>query len=156
MTRHVAIACAWLGLAIPAAAQAPEVRPPVQDARSFERAMQDAGADWAIVANAVASPSYLMNSVRGDALGRVEVMRASFAEAGTWLARRGQDDAADRMRRLLARLGAMRATLAQATPDQAEAQEIADAVSEACRACHETYREGDAAAGYRPRAGLLD
>ena len=57
---------------------------------------------------------------------------------------------------LLEALAFLRASLARAAPDQAEAEEAAAGVAETCAACHARHREGDATGGYRARPGLVD
>lgn len=154
---RVVLIAVWLGVLVPLAAQAPAARrADVVDAAGFRAIMRQAGADWAVVAETVDAPIYLLNGARGDALGRVERMRTDFEAVRRFLAGRQQTDAARAVEETLDGLGFMRTTLARAEPDQTEAQEIASAVGRACAACHAVYREGDAAKGFRARAGLIE
>lgn len=128
----------------------------VRDVRTFGEVMRQAGEDWTIVAEMTPAPIFQLNGARADGLGRVEHMQGDFEAVRAFLVARGQAEAAADVAELLDALAFMRATLARATPDQAEAEVASAGVTEACATCHARYREGDAAAGYRARAGLLD
>lgn len=157
LTRRVGAAvCVWSCLAALPGAQTPRARDRVRDAESFRAVMRESGVDLTIVQEAAAAPTYLLNSVRGDSLGRIEAMQRSFESVRTFLGSRGRHDAAMQVDELLDVLAAMRMTLARAEPDQTEAGEIVAAVVGACQACHARYREGDERSGYRARAGVLD
>ncbi len=139
-----------------AAAQAGKERVAVTDARGFADAMAGTGDDWGIISRAVEGPSYLLNSVRGDGLTRVEQMRTNLSAARRFLSDRGQAEAVQGIDRTLAALGGLRVVLALAEPDQSAAGEGVDAVSDACAACHARFREGSEQTGFRARPGLLE
>lgn len=146
-------ACGWAAIAASAQDRPAVV---VRDATAFAGAMARLGEDWMIVDEAIAGPTYLLNSVRGDGLTRLDRMTDLLSGARTFLKERSRTDAATLVETALQAVAALRVELTRAEPDQAAAQEEAAYVREACAACHGRFREGDAATGYRFRPGVLD
>lgn len=149
-----AAVCAAGTTMVPAAQERPV--PVVRDARTFAAAMVRINDDWTIVDAAIAGPTYLLNSVRGDGLTRLDRTTAHLTGAQAFLAERSRTDAAAFAGRALTAIAHLRAELARAEPDQAAAQEEAVLVSAACAACHDRFRDGDAVSGFRFKPGVID
>ena len=128
----------------------------VQDGTSFEAAMLRTGDAWEIVSRAVEGPSYLLNSVRGDGLTRLDLVRENLAGIRAFLLGRERHEAARLVDEALAAVADLRLEFAMAVPDQAAASGLSAEVTSACVACHARYRDGNAVQGFRPRPGLLD
>lgn len=121
----------------------------------FDAAMKVLGDASAIVESAVASPTYLLNSVRGDALTRVGQMRDHLGGVRGFFTVRKLVKGVQQADRTLRTLGDLREELARAEPDQAAAQDAWSEVSSSCAACHAMFREGNERDGYRFRAGSI-
>jgi hypothetical protein len=104
---------------------------------------------------AVRSNVFLLNSVRGDCLTRLEIAHDNLLAIQKFFSGINKEDATEFATATLDALQVLRDQLAAATPDQAAAIEATDAVADACRACHEVYREGSAETGYRFKQGVL-
>ena len=149
----LAAGAAWVVIGL--GAQEPVV-PVVGDRAAFAEAMVRVDEDWEIVSTAIEGPTYLLNSVRGDGLTRLDTIgRALTGVRGFFLGRALPDGTrrADRARDAIAEL---RVELARAEPDQAAAVELVESVRAACAACHRLYREGDADRGFRFTPGVVD
>ncbi len=156
MTRLIgalAAGAAWVAVGV--MAQEPVV-PVVGDRAAFAEAMVRVDEDWEIVSTAIEGPTYLLNSVRGDGLTRLDAIgRTLTGVRGFFLGRALPDGVkqADRARDAIAEL---RVELARAEPDQAAAVELVESVRVACAACHSLYREGDADRGFRFKPGVME
>jgi hypothetical protein len=148
-------AAAVAGCALTLTVQA-QPAPAVRDVPSFAAAMVRIDGDWAIVDEAIEGPTYLLNSVRGDGLTRLDRITANLTAVRTFFNDRSRADAVIAGDDALRAVAALRAELARAEPDQAAAQEEAQLVGDACAACHTRYREGDAAGGFRFKPGIID
>ncbi|MDO8795867.1 MAG: hypothetical protein Q7J25_14740 [Vicinamibacterales bacterium] len=149
----LAAGAAWAAMSV--LAQEPGV-PVVGDRAAFAEAMVRVGEDWEIVSTAIEGPTYLLNSVRGDGLTRLDAMGRTLAGVrGFFLGRALPDGVrqADRARDAVAEL---RVELARAEPDQAAALELVESVRAACATCHRLYREGDADRGFRFKPGVVE
>ncbi len=154
--RSLLATAAWAACAV--AVLTAQARPVlvIRDPSEFDTAMVRIDDDWAIVDAAIAGPTYLLNSVRGDGLTRLDRIVVELTAARAFLADRSRTDAAARAQEALEALAMLRAELTRAEPDQAAAQEEAHLVRETCAACHDRFREGNAAGGFRFRPGVID
>lgn len=130
--------------------------PVIRDSSGFAAAMVRIDDDWAIVDAAIEGPTYLLNSVRGDGLTRLDRIAVELTAARAFLTDRSRTNAAALAQEALQALAMLRAELTRAEPDQAAAQEEAHLVRETCAACHDRFREGHAAGGFRFRPGVID
>jgi len=91
-----------------------------------------------------------------DARMQVATLRQNFmAIQGFWVDKK-KDDAVAIIKDGLSRLDALDKTLAAPTVDQMTAQAAAkEFAGNTCGACHKLYREGDAQAGFKFKAGVL-
>lgn len=91
-----------------------------------------------------------------DARMQVATLRQNFmAIQGFWVDKK-KDDAVAIVKDGLSRLDALDKTLAAPTVDQMTAQAAAkEFAGNTCGACHKLYREGDAQAGFKFKAGVL-
>lgn len=149
----MASACGW-GLVTAVAQERPPVT--VRDAPAFAEVMGGIGEDWAILDEAIAGPTYLLNSVRGDGITRLDRIAAGLDGARRFLVTHSRTGAAGEAAAALRAVAALREELIRAEPDQAAAQEETGHVRAACASCHQRYREGDATTGYRFKPGVLD
>lgn len=156
LARSLAAAAVCTACAVLVLRAQPRPAPVVRDPAGFASAMVRIDDDWAIVDAAIDGPTYLLNSVRGDGLTRLDRIAAELTAARVFLAERSRTDAATFAQEALLALAMLRAELARAEPDQAAAQEEAQLVRAACAACHDRFREGDGARGYRFKAGVID
>lgn len=130
--------------------------PVVSDRAGFARAMVRADDAWAIVSEAIEGPSFLLNSVRGDGLARLDVVSDSLRGARGFFEVRSRPDAVALADDALRAVAELRVELARAEPDQAAALEAVEPVRVACAACHRRYRDGDAQQGFRFKPGVVD
>jgi cytochrome c556 len=91
-----------------------------------------------------------------DARTQVATLRQNFmALQGFWVDKK-KDDAVAIVKDGLTRLDALDKVLAAPTVDQMAAQAAAKEFGgNTCGACHKLYREGDAQAGFKFKAGVL-
>lgn len=91
-----------------------------------------------------------------DARMQVGTLRTNYMSLqGFWMAVK-KDDAVAIVKDGLTRLDALDKMLGAAAPDQMAAQAAAKEFGgNTCGACHKLYREGDAQAGFKFKAGVL-
>jgi hypothetical protein len=154
--RSVLAAAAWAACAVMVLTAQARPVPDIRDAAGFSAAMVRIDDDWTIVDEAIDGPTYLLNSVRGDGLTRLDRIATELTAARAFLAAHSRTDAARLAQEALQAVAALRAELTRAEPDQAAAQEEAQYVRTSCAACHDRFREGDATAGFRFKPGVID
>lgn len=91
-----------------------------------------------------------------DARTQLATLRQNYMTLqGFWVERK-KDDAVAIVKDGLSRLDALDKILAAPAPDQMAAQAaVKEFAGNTCGACHKLYREGDAQAGFRFKAGVL-
>ena len=147
-------ACA-VCVAVGVVAQEPRV-PVVNDRTAFAQAMVRVDEAWDIVSRAIEGPSYLLNSVRGDGLTRLDDIGHTLTGVRGFFLGRSLPEGVTRADRARDAVAELRRELARAEPDQAAAIELMESVRAACTACHGLYREGDAGRGFRFRPGVAE
>lgn len=121
----------------------------IDRADDLKPAMTAIGEAFAIIETATESTLFLLNSVRGDALTRHDVILENLTAVRDFFDRQKKADATTLATDALAALMAVRAELAAAEPDGASAAEAVGELRSKCAACHASQREGDARTGYR-------
>jgi len=156
MRMGVLVVVAWVwGVGIAPSAQEPPV-PVLTDPSDVAAAMIRIDDDWVILGEAAQGPTYLLNSVRGDGITRLDRITAELRGVRAFLQTRSRTDASSFADRALRAVKGLRVELVRAEPDQAAALEEVEYVTRMCAACHERFRDGDPAAGYRFKAGVID
>jgi hypothetical protein len=150
--RALAFAAVWAvsGVVWLAAVQAPETA-----FKDFEASMVEIGDAFDVAEQMTPSPAFLLNSVRGDLLARVEAASRRMEHVRMFFAGRKKRDGVELADQAAAALAGFREELTRATPDQTSAVEALDVVARACTACHEVYREGNETVGFRFKASAL-
>jgi hypothetical protein len=139
-----AIALAVAGLGATGTAQTR-----VSTAEEYAKAMRMTSTSFGAVRTALSSRNF------ADAKEKLAVAREGFAALeGFWVAR-DKDDAVGIVRTALAQIDEIDALLDVERPSRADTLAMAKMVQGACVACHELYREGDNATGFRFREGVL-
>lgn len=149
-----AAACAAC-VAISVAAQESRV-PAVNDRTAFAQAMVRVDEAWEIVSRAIEGPSYLLNSVRGDGLTRLDDIGNNLTGVRAFFMGRSLPEGVRRADGARDAITELRRELARAEPDQAAAIELVESVRAACAACHSLYREGDPDRGFRFTPGVVE
>lgn len=149
-----AAACAvWVAVSV--AAQEPRA-PVVKDRTAFAQAMVRVDEAWEIVSRAIEGPSYLLNSVRGDGLTRLDDIGNNLTGVRAFFMGRSLPEGVRRADGARDAITELRRELARAEPDQAAAIELVESVRAACAACHSLYREGDPDRGFRFTPGVVE
>lgn len=133
-----------------AAAQTSEVH-----LKDFESSMVAIGEAFDVVEEMTPSPVFLLNSVRGDAIARVDAARQRMESVRKFFADRSKRDGVELADGAMTAMDVFRRELTRATPDQASAIEALENVTRACTACHNVYRAGDKTTGFRFKPGVL-
>ncbi|HEV3057334.1 MAG TPA: hypothetical protein VGY48_03760 [Vicinamibacterales bacterium] len=135
--------------------QASAVEPKVATVDEFRTAMKDAGEAFAVITMMTPTPAYLLNSVRGDELTQVAIVRSQMAASRTFLSAKRSADGVRLSDEMLDALDDLDAILRKSEPDQAAAIDAVEEVDKACAACHRSMREGNERTGYRFRPGIV-
>jgi cytochrome c556 len=117
--------------------------------------------DYAKLMKANAQAAGAMNKAIGsgafaDARTQVATLRTNYMALQEFWSEKKKDDAVGIVKDGLTRLDALDKLLGAATVDQMAAQAAGKEFGGAtCGACHKLYREGDAQAGFKFKAGVL-
>jgi hypothetical protein len=121
----------------------------IANLRDYKRAMVTMAEALEVIESSTASNIYLLNSVRGDALTRHDIIRERLSAVRAFFVDQGTSEAARLADATLASLDDLRVELAAAEPNEAAASEAVTHLRAQCAACHDAYREGDSRSGYR-------
>ena len=137
----VAVVVAWAGVAVMAQGK-------IASAEEYAKLMKSNGQANGALNKAVGSAAY------ADARAQVATIRQNLMMLQPFWAERKQAEAVTILKDGLSKLDALDKMLGAATVDQVAAQAAAkDFGGSTCGACHKMFREGDAQAGFRFKAG---